>query len=280
VPDVGRVLSDPANESLEQELKRFRSAWPLRRAVHRDAEWRYRAGGSGAETVLVLTGALGLAEFSFQQIHLLAPHFRIVAPDYPPLDSLADTVDGLIALLDVERVQRAHVAGGSFGGLLAQALVRRAPERVSSMVLSHTGGPDGRRRRGAGVIGLLPGPLVRAMLNARLGRTLTAADPFWRRFFQEAIVRLTKADIMSRVRIQAEFSAAVHAPEDLADWPGRVLIVEADDDPLIRQAQGERLRALYPRSETYRFRGTGHAAAILEPDAYANVLIRFFNQAI
>jgi pimeloyl-ACP methyl ester carboxylesterase len=252
----------------------------VRRAVHRNTEWRYRAGGSGAQTVLVLTGALGLAEFSFQQIHLLAPHFRILAPDYPPIDSLADTVDGLIALLDVERVQHAHVVGGSFGGMLAQALVRRAPNRVSSMVLSHTGAADGRRRRGAGIIGLLPGPLLRAMLGARLGKTLTAADPFWRRYFQEAIARLSKADIMSRIRIQAQFSASVHRPEDLAGWPGRVLIVEADDDPLIRQAQGERLRALYPRSDTYRFQGTGHAAAILEPEAYTNVLVRFFNQTL
>lgn len=267
-------------EALEQELAEFRAAHPARRLTYRGNHWRYYAAGQGGAVVLLLGGALGRAEFAFQQIRLLATHFRVLAPDYPPVASLAELADGLLSLLDTEHVTAAHVVGGSFGGLLAQVLVRRAPQRVASLVLSHTGAPDGRRRRAASVVALLPAPLLRAALRARLGRTLAAADPFWRRYFERAVDGLSRADILSRVRLQAEFGAeAGYRPEDLTGWPGRVLVVDAADDPLFPPAARQRLRALYPSAQVHQFRGTGHAAALLRPGEYASVLTRFFETA-
>jgi pimeloyl-ACP methyl ester carboxylesterase len=167
--------------------------------------------------------------------------------------------------------------GGSFGGLLAQVLVRQAPERIASLVLSHTGAPDGRRRRGAAaIVGAAPGSLLRKLLKARLGRTLDSADPFWRRYFDAAVDRMTKADIVSRVRLQAEFGRLRWGPHDLAAWDGRVLLIEGEDDPLFPPRARARLRALYPSAQTHRFRGTGHAAAVLKPEEYAEAVTRFF----
>jgi pimeloyl-ACP methyl ester carboxylesterase len=264
-------------EVLEQELAEFRAAHPACRLAHRGTDWRYYAAGQSGESVLLLGGALGLAEFAFQQIRMLELHFRVLAPDYPAVPSLAEFADGLLALLDTEHIRTAHVVGGSFGGLLAQVLVRRAPKRVASLVLSHTGAPDGRRRRAAQVVALLPAPLLRAALKARLGRTLAATDPFWRRYFEGAVSRLSRADILSRFRLQAEFSAeAGYCPEDLTAWPGRVLVIEAADDPLFPPAAQQRLRALYPLAQVHQFQGTGHAAALLRPAEYAAVLTHFF----
>jgi pimeloyl-ACP methyl ester carboxylesterase len=100
-------------------------------------------------------------------------------------------------------------------------------------------------------------------------------DPFWRRYFDRAIAEMTKADIMSRVRLQAEFGRHTWSPDDLAHWPGRVLLIEGEDDPLFPPAARARLRALYPTAEVYRFQGTGHAAAVLKPQEYAEVVTRF-----
>ena len=265
-------------EVLEHQLAKFRASHPARRLAHRGKDWRYYAAGQSGEAVLLLGGALGLAEFAFQQIRLLELHFRVLAPDYPPVPSLAELTDGLLALLDTEHIRTAHVVGGSFGGLLAQVLVRRAPKRVASLVLSHTGAPDRRRRSAAQrVVELLPAPLLRATLKARLGRTLAATDPFWRRYFEGAVSRLSRADILSRIRLQAEFSAeAGYCPEDLTAWPGRILVIEAADDPLFPPAAQQRLRALYPLAQVHQFQGTGHAAALLRPEEYAAVLTRFF----
>ncbi len=263
--------------TLDRELAEFRAGHAPRRLAHRGVEWRYYAGGRGNQVLLRLSGALGLAEFSFQQIRLFEQRFRVVTPDYPPVRSLAEMTDGLIAIMDAERVQRTHVIGGSFGGLLAQALVRRAPERVTSLVLSHTGAPDGRRRGLAtAIVAAMPGGLLRGLLRKRLGRTLDAADPFWRRYFDRAVQEMTKADILSRVRLQAEFGRqAGWRQGDLAGWPGRVLVIEGEDDPLFPPAARARLRALYPAAAVHRFQGTGHAAAVLKPEEYGEVVTRF-----
>jgi pimeloyl-ACP methyl ester carboxylesterase len=263
--------------TLERELAAFRAEHAPKHLVHGGVTWRYLVGGRGDHALLRLSGALGLAEFAFQQIRLFEPRFRVITPDYPAVASLAEMTDGLLAILDAEGVERAHVIGGSFGGLLAQALVRRAPNRVASLVLSHTGAPDGKRRGVAtAIVAAMPQALLRALLKARLGRTLDAADPFWRRYFDHAIAQMTKADILSRVRLQAEFGAqAGWTPGDLARWPGHVLVIEGEDDPLFPPAARARLRALYPTAELHRFQDTGHAAAVLKPQEYADVVTRF-----
>jgi pimeloyl-ACP methyl ester carboxylesterase len=276
--DIGLSATPNLTDGLlERELAEFRAGHAPKRLTHRGIEWRYFAGGRGDQVVLRLSGALGLAEFAFQQIRLFEPRFRVITPDYPAVRSLAEMTDGLIAILDAERIERAHVIGGSFGGLLAQVLVRRAPERVASLVLSHTGAPDGKRRGVAtAIVAAMPQPLLRGLLKSRLGRTLDAADMFWRRYFDRAIGEMTKADILSRVRLQAEFAGqAGWGPDDFAGWPGRVLLIEGEDDPLFPPAARARLRALYPGAEVHRFRGTGHAAAVLKPAEYAEVVTRF-----
>lgn len=266
----------PPTTPLDLELADFRASHVPRRLVHHGVQWRYFAGGLGSQVLLRLSGALGLGEFSFQQIRLFERRFRVITPDYPPVRSLGEMVDGLLAILDAERAERVHVIGGSFGGLLAQTLVRRAPDRVASLILSHTGAPDGKRRGVAtAIVAAVPQPLLRGLLRKRLGKTLDAADPFWRRYFDRAISQMTKADVLSRVRLQAQFGAQAWRPSDLAQWPGRVLLIEGEDDPLFPAAARARLRALYPGAEVYRFHGTGHAAAVLKPEEYADVVTRF-----
>jgi lipase len=266
------------SDALDRELADFRATHAPRRLGYRGLEWRYFIGGDGDRVVLRLSGALGRGEFSFQQIRLFEPHFRVITPDYPPVRSLTEMVDGLIAILDAEGVGRAHVIGGSFGGLLAQALVRRAPDRVASLVLSHTGAPDGKRRGVAtAIVAAIPQAILRTLLKKRLGGTLDGADTFWRRYLDRAIGDMTKADILSRVRLQAEFAAQRWSVDDLSRWSGRVLLIEGEDDPLFPAAARARLRALYPTAQVHTFKGTGHAAAVRKPEEYADVVTRFLS---
>lgn len=262
--------------SLDQQFDVFLAAHPRVRRKLAGAEWSYVRAGEGKETILLLGGALGSADFAFQVIGELAPRFRVLAPDYPPAGTLEEMTDGVAALLDAEGVARAHVVGGSFGGIVAQVFARRFPARVASLVLSHTGAPvRGRKRSGAQrILALLPLPLLRAMLRKRLRGTLSGADPFWARRFDATVNALTKADIVSRVRLAAQFISPDDAPFRPATIE-RVLILEADDDPLFPEAKRAPLRALYPDARVHTFHGTGHAAAILQPRQYADVIRRF-----
>lgn len=258
--------------SLEGRLRTFRADFPPRELIVAERPWQYVVAGPRTRSpILLLGGALGRAEFAFEQIGLLARECFVLAPDYPAVDSLAEFTSGLLALLDHEGVRRAHVVGGSFGGFMAQALLARAPERVASLVLSHTGAPDGRRHR-VGWVDLLPGPMLRGLLRVRLGRTLRAAHPFWRYHFGCLVSSLGRADIASRVRLQAAFGAMPAAP---SSWPGPVLLLAAADDPLLRPATQVALAARFPNAERHAFAGTGHAAALLQPEVYAKELLGF-----
>jgi pimeloyl-ACP methyl ester carboxylesterase len=258
--------------TLEAEWAAFGSAHPFATATLAGNPWRWVVAGQANDPpLLLLGGALGRAEFAFQQIELLARHCRVIAPDYPAVTTLAELTAGLTALLDREGVARAHVAGGSFGGFMAQALLAHAPERVASLVLSHTGAPDGRRRR-AGWLRMIPGPVLRWLLRMRLGRTLGATHPFWRVHFARVVSSLSGADIASRAALQAEFGELPLPPRA---WAGPVLLLAAADDPLLGPAAQAGLMARFPKAERFAFEGTGHAAALLEPEAYAAQITAF-----
>jgi pimeloyl-ACP methyl ester carboxylesterase len=102
--------------------------------------------GSGPDVVL-LHGFLSDSRAWAPQIMSLRDAHRVIAWDAPgagasedpePPFTLADWVECLRALLITLGVQRAHVVGLSWGGLLAQELLRLYPETVRSLVLAGT----------------------------------------------------------------------------------------------------------------------------------------------
>jgi pimeloyl-ACP methyl ester carboxylesterase len=106
----------------------------------------YESAGEGPPLVF-LHGVLGDSREWWRQLSGLADEFTVIAWDAPGCGRSSDPVapfgtadwaGALAGLLEAIGVERAHVAGLSWGGTVALELYRRRPERVRSLILVDT----------------------------------------------------------------------------------------------------------------------------------------------
>lgn len=263
-------------------VRRFREEHPLKQAVIGGQEWEYIAAGRGDRALLLLPGALAQADSTWITLPHFEDRFRVIAPTYAPVSTMAGLVDGIAGILDRERVRAAAVSGGSYGGMVAQAFVRRHPARTEKLILSHTMLPDpsrvGALVRGVKVMRWLPEGLLRWLYRKRLSGLLPRtpeADEF-RAYTAELAGKITRKELIALYDRAADFLAnhRLH-PGDLDGWPGRILLLMSDDDPVTPPPAREAMKAMYPRAEVHVFSGSGHATALLQPERYFEIMDRF-----
>ncbi len=92
--------------------------------------------------------------------------------------SLTQVADDLVAILDDVPVERAIIAGQSFGGMVIQDLLDRYPERVTAMVVI-----------GAPALGDRPGPVMRVLQRLRVHMIKAWPDRLLRWVFATMVTR-------------------------------------------------------------------------------------------
>src|SRR3954467_1503335 len=144
-------------------------------------EWEYETAGRGREAMLLFHGAVGGAETMRALAEGFADEFRTISPTVADVSTLDEVCDAVSAILDREHVSRAHVFGGSFGGLVAQAFLRRRPAQVETLTLLSTGAPDRktgtRTARMSRLLRLVPFRLTRALMKLEMSRHLGTPAP-------------------------------------------------------------------------------------------------------
>jgi 3-oxoadipate enol-lactonase len=241
----------------------------------------YESTGSGP-TVLLISGQGMTLDAWWRTVSELSGSFRLLTFDNRDVGRssrspwpyvVAQMADDAAAVLDAAGVERAHVYGLSLGGMVAQELALRYPERVQALVLGATtgGGPD--------AILAKPQPLT---FFVRVGAMAPeeaewAAVPYnygvrTRREHGERIAQ----DIAKRVEHQTDTLAYLHqvaaaashnAVGRLGSIRAPTLVAHGAEDMVVPPRNGELLAKSIPGAELKLWPGAGHFYITDEPEA-------------
>jgi Predicted hydrolases or acyltransferases (alpha/beta hydrolase superfamily) len=187
-----------------------------------------------------------------------------------PVDApytLADMADDAIGLLDALDVQKAHVCGASMGGMIAQVIACRHPDRVLSLtsIMSNTGNfaaAQGRPEAIAAVVA--PAPEER---EAYVAHTLNVWRQIWspgfpfeeeraRRFLEQSYDRSHYPQGMARQN--AALIASGDRRVQLAAVMAPALVIHGAADPLIPVEAGRETAESILGAEMLVVEGMGH----------------------
>ncbi|MFE4862109.1 alpha/beta fold hydrolase [Streptomyces sp. NPDC056670] len=178
------------------------------------------------------------------------------------LDDMADDGFGLLSALGIDR---AHLVGASMGGMIAQAMAIRSPERVLTLtsMMSSTGESEyGRSSPEAQAVLFSPRPTDRDGYVAAAERELVWAS---RRYGDAAALRELAAASYDRAYYPAGISRQLGAmvlsgsrADALRELRVPTLVIHGLDDTLIDPSGGERTAELVPGAVLRLIPDMGH----------------------
>lgn len=247
---------------------------------------------AGAGPVLMLLHGLGGSRLSWEpQLAGLADRCRVIAwdlPGYgnsPPLGgdvSFAALADAVVGLVDVCGVDAVHVAGISFGGMIAQYVAARHPTRVRSLSLLSTSpafGLDGTKpdEWRAGRLAPLdagdqPADFADKVLSAIAGPHITAEAMAGQR---AAMARITADALRRSIDCLVTHDNRALLPSITA--PTLCMVGELDDETPVTYAFA--LADMIPDARLVVIPNAGHLLNVEAPDAVNELLIEQMERA-
>ena len=181
--------------------------------------------------------------------------------------SLEDMADDAVGLLDALGIEKAHICGASMGGMIAQVVSYRYPERVMSLtsIMSSTGNPELPQIKPNVLAALFkPVPAEREAYiehNLDLWRTLWSPGfPF-----DEKRSRTIMAESYDRsyypqgmVRHSAAVFAHGYRRSSIASIKVPTLVIHGAEDPLMSVEGAKETAQLIPGAKLLIIEGMGH----------------------
>lgn len=249
----------------------------------------YEEHGSGFP--LLLLNGLGSDHREWlHQLPAFVPHFRVVIFDnrgtggsaVPPGPyTTAQMADDAAALLRFLGVGRAHVLGVSLGGMIAQEVALRHPDRVERLVLGCTS-PGGK-------LSVRPSPEAIAAFASAKGEDreaeLRRMIPF---LYTESCCRERPEEVEAFIRRRMENPTppegylAQLAATTAHDASGRLwriraktLVITGDADRLVSRENSSRIAERIPGAERVVLPGAPHRLFAENADAFNRAVLHF-----
>jgi poly(3-hydroxyalkanoate) depolymerase len=249
------------------------------------------SGGAGRQPPLLLVNGIGGTLEMWSPLRQALGDRSVIAFDMPgsgmsPPHTVPVRMRGLAALIAelVARLghQRVDVLGYSFGGVVAQELARRHPERIRRLVLCATlpGWPSVPADPIAWWLMLTPAryydPRVARLIVPRIAGGRTASD-------RTAL----QSDLRRRRAHPPSVRGYLHQLYAIAGWTSHpwlprldmpTLIIQGDADPLVAAVNARWLAQRIPKAELHIIAGGGHLVLFDEAERVAPILDAFLSR--
>lgn len=273
---AAKTYKDVPQEQIAR-WKTFRSTHSEKKQVINGVIWEYISCGQGEETLLLLPGGTGIGQAFFILIMGFEKEYRIISPLYPIVITMHELQSGLERLLDIESVPKnVNILGQYFGGMVSQIFAYSYPDRVNKLILSHTTTSTSsiapqyvkRLKLAQRIFKVIPMWLIRYLYNKEIDRLIEQRSDyqdelwrkeFWRAYFRESFALTTKQHLLSNYACQVDyFRNEAFSKDNLMKWPGKVLILEAENDMTIKPEERKAVRDRYSNAQVHTFPGAGH----------------------
>jgi pimeloyl-ACP methyl ester carboxylesterase len=246
----------------------------------------YELHGDAGEPLLLIMGLGGTLDFWQLQTPIFARTHRVAVydnrgmglSDKPkgPYD-MATLADDALAILAAAGFDRAHVLGMSMGGMIAQELALRHPDRIGALVLACTfAKPDDdvklTARGDVDPQAIAPKDLFKFMMSLVLSPEFIAREKLWLRQLRDKIL---PSFVMEGFLAQLAATMKHDTTAQLKNITAPTLVMTGTADKLIPPASSELLARLIPGARLVKLEGGSHGFNVEMPDRFNDEVLRF-----
>jgi len=228
--------------------------------------------GHGATLVLIM-GHVFPADLWYPVLTALAEHRRVITfdnrgtgrSDATRTHTIGDMCDDVLAVMDAAGAETADVFGVSMGGGIAIELARRAPSRVTSIVLGCTRiktepAPVSRRAR---LIYLVPYRWLSARAGTSAYGSACPPDAAERDISVLRGMRYSRTGAWAQAKAIAQYALPL---SEAAHITQPALVLHGDEDGAIPVAEARLIADTLPNSRYVEYRGAGHNFLVSYPE--------------
>jgi len=257
---------------------------PLKKISVNGLEWYYYIkrpeNVKKPKTILFLHGMTGSYDIWWQQLYEFQKNYIVVSYTLPQkVDSLKKVEEGIFTILEQEQLEQIILVGTSMGGYIAQYLTNYYPEKIIGAVFSNT---------------FPPNPIIKKENDLKSKFLRLIPEILFYRFFVSNIknqilptsdnsqilkgfllsLPITKKQFLNRYKIITE-EFNINRENKVVLIPK--LIIESENDPLIKPELRYRLKEIYKEAKVTTFSDKGHFPYVIDASTYNHILYDFIN---
>jgi len=201
--------------------------------------------------------------------------------DSPRVDApftIAEMADDAAAVLDELGIESAHVLGISMGGMIAQELVLRHPDKVRTLALgcTYAGGSEGQLTSPE-VAQILAEAMrsgdreraVRAAWGVNVSKSFAADESHFDTFLETALAKPVAVQV---IMLQMQAIAGHDTSARLDEIAAPTLVIHGTEDQMLPVSNGEAIARAISGARLELLDGVGHMFWIEQPERSAELV--------